>query len=453
VALEAGPWGREVDVSVNELPFDRDASPLAAAAAWMLERFVEGELTVAQASDPRWVHPVDVVEQRRAMFAGFRRPIVDVLGYEEVDGVIARIAVVDDRDRRMRVLVMQHPDHPGKVWQAAMLLDPPGVAVREAAAEDRPELRSLELATPVQHDGFEVAYDRPDPFAQDRLRPRPTLRCVAEIDGRVVGTHTDALHVLVTDAGPVRIAYRQHSRVLPSEQGNGVMPAMNAFQAERLFRDGVSREVLAFMARGNEKVRAWSKGSTSGRDATWRTPIVRYALDTRSVARQGDIRPGSATDDAHVCDMLNATHGRSVFWPGDAHAWFPARMTMSPDDYSWNDLVVSDHAVVGVWDAGWAVVRSSGDTQTRHRVATVLDWGFSPDRPDSLAATLAAACQVAATRGIGTLHVFGGPPATGCEVLADLCAAAETFAVFAGAGLTEPARAATDGIYVDPLYF
>jgi hypothetical protein len=128
-------------------------------------------------------------------------------------------------------------------------------------------------------------------------------------------------------------------------------------------------------------------------------------------------------------------------------------MTMSPDDYSWNDLVVSDHAVVGVWDAGWAVVRSSGDTQTRDRVATVLDWGFSPDHPDSFAATLAAACQVAATRGVGTLHVFGGPPATGCQVLADLCAAAETFAVFAGAGLPEPARAATDGIYVDPVYF
>ena len=123
-------------------------------------------MTVAQASDPRWVYPVDAVEQRRAMFVGFRRPISEVLGYEEVDGGIARIAVVDDRGRRMRVLVMQHPDHPGRVWQAAMMLDSPGVTVREAAAGDRSVLRALELATPVQHDGFDVAYDRPDPFAQ-----------------------------------------------------------------------------------------------------------------------------------------------------------------------------------------------------------------------------------------------------------------------------------------------
>jgi hypothetical protein len=417
----------------------------------MLARYVDGELTVEQASDPRWFYPAGDVDLRRTSFAGFRRPISKVLGYEEVDGDIARISVLDDRGRRMRVLVLQHPDHPGRVWQSAMLQDPQDVAVRDAVAEDRSALRALELATPVTHDGFEIAYDRPDPFAQDRLRERPTLRCVAEIDGRVVGSHTDAFHVLNLDAGPVPIVYRQNSRVLPDVQGKGVMPAMNAFQAERLFRDGIDREVLAFLARGNEKVRTWTQGTSAGRQPTWRVPIVRYTLDVQALSPSGDTWMGSPADAAHVCALLNATHSHSVFWPGEPREWFPRRMTLAPADYTWTDLVVSNHAVVGIWDAGWTVVRSTGESRTRHRVATILDWGF--DDPDSFVSTLAAACRIASARGITRLYAFGGPPAPGCAILDDHCTTAESFDIFTGTRLPEPHRATTDGLYIDPLYF
>lgn len=67
-------------VSIESLPFDAEASPLSAAAAWMLARYVDGELTRARASDPQWVYPVDGADRRLATFAGFRRPISEVLG-------------------------------------------------------------------------------------------------------------------------------------------------------------------------------------------------------------------------------------------------------------------------------------------------------------------------------------------------------------------------------------
>jgi hypothetical protein len=434
------------------VPFDASSSPLASAAAWMLDRYVEGELTLEQASDESWVYPVDYPERRIRTFKGFRRPITEVSSYEEVDGVIARVGVVDDRARSMRVLVIQHPDHPGKVWQSAMLLCPPDVTVRAVGPNDAELLRDLELATPVQHEGFGVAYDRPDPFAQDRLRARPTLRCIAETGGQVVGTHADALHSLRTDHGVVPIVYRQQSRVLPTAQGKGVMPAMNGFQAEQFLREGVAREVLGFFARGNDKVREWS-GTKTQRGPLWEHPVARYILDTANGEAISDVRPATESDANEICRLLDASNGHCVFWPGPAREWFPTRVTQSPADYSWHDLLMSTHAVVGVWDAGWAVVRSDQHREQRRRVATILDWGFDPDHPNELGRVLSTACARAAARGIDALYAYGGPPAPGCETLEDLSSELELFEVFAGERLAEPHRAATDGVYIDPLYF
>ena len=269
-------------MTVRDLPFDAAATPLAGAAAWMLERYLDGELTVAQASDPAHVYPVDNVELRRRAFDGFRRPIVEVRGYEEVDNFAARINVTDDKGRPMIVLVLQHPDHRGQVWQAAMILDPPGVMVRSAWPGDAEALRALESATPVQHDGFHVAYDRPDPFAQDRLRPRPTLRCVAEIDGHVVGSLADALHVLVIGDDEVPVSYVHHARVHPDHQGEGVMPALNGFNWAPVMQDGVARAGFMYTSLGNDRIRSWS--SQGNRRATTR-PVGRLPRRvTRSTA-------------------------------------------------------------------------------------------------------------------------------------------------------------------------
>ena len=439
----------------HELPFDPAVSPLATAAAWMLARYDDGELTPEQASDPRWVYPVENAERRCRSFGEFRRPISKVLSYEELDGYIARIGVLDDRGRRLMVRVLQHPNHPGRVWQTAMMLDPPGVSVREALVADTEQLRALELATPVQHDGFEVAYSRPDPFAQDRLRPRPVARCVAVIDGQVVGAHTDAMHQLILDDGPVEILYRQQARVLPDAQGRGVMPAMNGFQAELIFRDGIDREVLGFIARGNEKIRAWTgRVDDAPRDTEWRVPIVRYTLDTSTLAAEpnDETRLATAADEELVCRLLNAAHEHEVLWPGPAEGWLRARLGRSPTDYGWADLVVSEHAVVGMWDAGWETVRSVDGTPSHHRVATILDWGFSLEHPRKLIAALQATCSRAVAQGVTRLYAFAGPPPGGHTVLQDVACDEEPFDLFAP-DLPEPPRTATDGIYVDPLYF
>ena len=436
---------------MRDLPFDGAATPLAVAAAWMLERYIDGELTVTQASDPARVYPVDNVDQRRRAFDGFRRPIAEVRGYEEIDDFVARIKVTDAKGRPMIVLVLQHPEHSGKVWQAAMILDPPGVRARSAGPGDAAALRALEAATPIQHAGFEVVYDRPDPFAQDRLRPLPTLRCVAEIGGEVVGTLADALHVLVVDDVSLPVSYVHHSRVRPDHQGEGVMPALNGFNWAPVMRDGVARPGFMYTALGNTKIQSWSSQGNRREDATgWATPIARYTLDCADLAAEEDLERGCERDERHVTDLLAATHSRSVLWPNSHDGWFRERMNRSRRDYSWGNLVVSDRAVVGVWDAGWTITRT-GAHKERRRVATILDWGFVTGDPRALESALRAACRSARAEGVTHLLAYSGPPAPGHDVFERLASEVEYFEL--STDIPEPADASERGIYVDPVYF
>ncbi len=436
----------------GELAFDPAATPLARAAAWMLERYETGELTIEHASDPERVYPITDVEQRRQRFGVFRRPISQVLAYEEVDGVLARIRVTDDRDRAMVIRVWQHPEHPGRVWRSSMMLDPAGVTVRLAVAEDADALRSLELATPVQHEGFDISYDRPDPFAQDRLRSLPVFRSVAEIGGAMVGTHADACHVLDIDGLAAPVVYRHHARILPAHQGAGVFPAINGFQSEQIPRDGVDRGPFSFGAIGNTKAAALLSGGSGGQvELQWATPVVRYTLDCTELAGGTELRAGSSADVTHVSSLLRQANQRCVLWPGGGAAWLERRMNQSSDDYGWHDLVVDEHAIIGVWDAGWSIVRTSEAGTTRQRVATILDWGFDPDRPDALEEALRATCTRALGSGVTHLLAFCGPPAPGHEVFDALAAERESFKV--GLPFAEPPDTALRGIYVDPVYF
>ena len=418
----------------------------------MLERFVDGELTNEQASDPDRVYPSDQVEWRLALFTAFRRPIAEVLGYEEIDGMVARVSVTDDRGRPMMVRVIQHPEHPGRVWLAAVMHDPLGVEVREAGPRDGAAIRALELATPIEHGGVEIAYDRPDPFAQDRLRPLPVFRCVAEIDGHVIATHADALHVLHAAMGPTPVIYRQHSRVHPDHQGGGIMPAMNGFQVESLYRDGQWREVSMFMARGNAKVHRWFSDGASNRDeGAWSAPVVRYALDSAALGTDHVHLPiGVPSDVERVHELLCATHGASVLWPDPSPEWVADRLSRSSADYTWNDLVLGDSAMVGVWDAGWSIVRRGPSGLDQCRVATVLDWGFEPGHPDAFEEALRAACSRAVRAGIDQLLVFAGPPAPGHDILERLAIDADYYQFYAP---DEPADSLDRGLYIDPLYF
>ena len=227
---------------------------------------------------------------------------------------------------------------------------------------------------------------------------------------------------------------------------------MNGFQVESLFRDGQWREVSMFMARGNAKVHSWFSDSAANRDeGAWSVPVVRYVLDCAALATvHEDLPTGTAGDADRVHRLLHATHGASVRWPDSSPEWVSDRMNRSTANYSWNDLVLSDAAAVGVWDAGWSIVRRGLAGADRRRVATILDWGFDPGHPGALEEALRAACGRAKRAGMDQLLACCGPPVPGHAVLERLAADADYCQCYAPG---EPADSLDRGPYLDPHYF
>ena len=125
-------------------------------------------------------------------------------------------------------------------------------------------------------------------------------------------------------------------------------------------------------------------------------------------------------------------------------------MNRSTTDYSWGDVVLSDTAAVGVWDAGWSIVRLGPAGADRRRVATILDWGFEPGHPDAFESALRVACARAQRAGIDQLLAYGGPPSPGHTVLERLAVATDYYQFYAP---DEPADSLERGLYIDPLYF
>jgi hypothetical protein len=126
-------------------------------------------------------------------------------------------------------------------------------------------------------------------------------------------------------------------------------------------------------------------------------------------------------------------------------------MSQSPGDYTWRNVLTNGDACVGVWDAGWRVIRTDPHSSTTTRVATVLDWSFAPDNPDALEECLSAACQAASEAGIDRLYAYYGPKVPGTTTFEKLGVEFEYFTV--STPIPEPTDAAERGMYVDPIYF
>jgi hypothetical protein len=85
-----------------------------------------------------------------------------------------------------------------------------------------------------------------------------------------------------------------------------------------------------------------------------------------------------------------------------------ARLERAPKLCSWQNLWMTDRAVVGVWPAGDSlkVVTESKHDRTESRRGLVLDYGFLPGAEDELEALLRAWCTRLTEEKIDTLSMF-----------------------------------------------
>jgi hypothetical protein len=321
--------------------------------------------------------------------------------------------------------------------------------VRDATPDDAAALRDLERRVPVQHDGATIAYDRPDPFGQDRLMGT-VEHVVAECSGELIGSHSDVSHVVTVGGDPVAVVYRHHTRVLPEHQGSGVFPALNGAISERLTRpDRPAVRVRAWVAVGNSKVKV-----RSGSQAYlgWSTTAARISIACAAAAAGHNAtfgRSAEPSDADRIAAFLDATHGGRELYPGGRT--IVERLATAAPNRTFQDVRCSVRAVVGTWDDRWSATITRGDAVEHRRLATLAEWGAEPGAEHELAALVREACRDLAARGVTHLLAFTDERTPPYAAISQLASDRTDYALALQA--TEPAGTAHRGLYVDPIYF
>jgi GNAT superfamily N-acetyltransferase len=317
----------------------------------------------------------------------------------------------------------------------------PGLVVRPAEEDDALRLTEVERDSPVPGGrGISFTLDKgPDYLAMCRLQPEPVV-LVAEIDDEVVGVHSASIHEGTLGGRLQRLAWLHYPRVRSEHRGKWIGRALQG-ELVALCRERVEAS-YQIMVSGDE--------SEDGR-RPWRTQPVWLLLDADLVDASPHGRPATAADAELIVEMLNAGHGPEALYRPHTVASLVERMERSPGDYSWDDLLIGDAAVVGLWRVGWGVVRNQHNRVLRSVQRNVLDYGFLPGAEGELLRLLRACCGQIES-GLGNRYL-GMWTSAGSPAFASLTAlAGREFPFQLNVDAPEPPAASHRGVYLDALH-
>ena len=284
--------------------------------------------------------------------------------------------------------------------------------------------------------------------------------------GRVVAVHCGVFYPIVYGGEPQYMSQILHSRVLKEYAGMGLWSVMNRrlVNASRAHREESARSGskifengCAYFATDNDATRR-----LNGAQSVWSFGPVRVVLRCADLAAEprSDVswRRAEPSDAETIVRLCNALHAGSELFAPYTEASIRERFERAPDVYSWRDVLLSDRAVVGLWNAGRIHTRRTiGDDgavtgETRSVRGIVLDHGCEPGAESDLVALLGIAAKEAQAAGMTDLSIFtstgsrtfGWLPALGAELEQYELATPYT---------PEPEGAADRGLYVDQIYF
>lgn len=347
----------------------------------------------------------------------------------------------------LRCRIGASPPYPLEYYHVARPL-PPGVQFRRASDADAEALAMLERDCPIERDdGSSVTLVRGrSVFDQLRLAEWAGL-WLAEERGIPVACDATGAHRARTGGRDVDLVYRFHTRVAPSHRRLGLNETMTALLGEERFRAGISFDgFYVYIDPRNQVIRDWSPGTP------WRARPFRALLRCDALGGSEVGRPAGPAEAPRIAELLNAAHAREeLFLPYDASR-LRARLARIPERYGFAHMLLSDDAVLGVWEDGEQRILERAGVREESRRATALDWGFAPGGDlGSFEALLRARCGRLVRGGITHLSVFASEASPAARLLRSL---AETVVeVELQCSLPEPADSAERGVFVDPVYY
>ena len=319
--------------------------------------------------------------------------------------------------------------------------------VRRATEADTAALAEIERRCPIVLGDSSVYFDRGDDyFAFTRLMEDATVG-IAFVDGKPAAVSCGAKHRVRIGGVIHPIITVVHLRVVPGHQRKGLWGAVNrAFDHYWKDVDGSN----AYISVHNASMQHGFANTPN----KWPITILRVQLACDQLAGPLSGKPATPADATRVVEILNATHEREeMYLPYTAES-LAARLERAPKQYTWQNLWMTDGAVVGVWPAGNSlkVITESKDGRSESRRGLVLDYGFLPDAENELEALLRAWCARLAEEDIDMLSIFTSEPSPGCRQILALGRNVEPFNMWSP-GIPESRDATQYGLYVDPVYF
>ena len=318
-----------------------------------------------------------------------------------------------------------------------------GVVIREAREADAPVLAGLERRSPLTVGAASITYDRGEDFFAFARLMEETTNLVAEEEGRIVALHCVALHPAEIGGKEYQAMLLHHTRIPPEHQKKGLFSPLNM----RGFQTYEGRMEAAY---ANVAVENTDANRLGGPDS-WSFPALRALLLCERLGGIPAGRPAGPDDAPRIVEILNSCHkGEEMYLPYTVQS-LTARLARAPELYSWEQVWMTDRAVVGVWPAGLSVVREENGLRASTVRATVLDHGFVAGAEDEFERLLRAWCGWLFEHGSTELAVFTSEGSPNDAVLSRLADRIDAFDFRMGA--PEPAGAAQRGLYVDPIYF
>ena len=318
-----------------------------------------------------------------------------------------------------------------------------GVLIREAREPEGPLLADLERRSPLRAGHVSLTYDRGDDFFAFARLMEEAVNFVAEEDGQIVGLHCGTLHTAVVGGKSYQAMLIHHTRVPAEHRGKGLFSLLNGkvFETYQGRRDAA----YAYVAVDNTVANRLSG------PGSWSFPALRGLLRCESLAGSTVGRPARPADAQRIVDILNGCHEREEMYVPYSVESFTARVERAPELYSWDQIWLTDQAVVGVWPAGLRVVREENEQREETVRATTLDYGFLPGAEEEFEGLVRSWCGRLVERGTSELAVLTSEGSPSYGVVKRLASRMEAFDFRMEA--PEPEGAAGRGLYVDAIYF
>ncbi|HEX5265396.1 MAG TPA: hypothetical protein VFW24_01350 [Acidimicrobiales bacterium] len=349
----------------------------------------------------------------------------------------------DDRPFNLTVEVEEDPPHLiGRIFFARAI--PEDIVIRPAQDSDGAALNDLEVRAPMQlGDGTLLTYDRgPDFLGFGRLMGN-NICFVAERDGHLLGLACGASHRVRIGGRDHTVMLLHHLRVPVEHRKGGIFSSLN----NHVFGAFHGRTDAAYGYTSLDNPEAMRIGGPG----TWSVTVYRMVLDCPALAGPAHGRVATPADATLVADILNRAHdAEEAYLPHTAES-FSERMQRAPELYSWDQVLVGDGAVLGVWLAG---IRLTSEHEGRRRLSTravVLDHGFAPGAGEEQVALLRSWAARLVELGHTEMTLVTSESSPAYPVVAPLAAKLDPFAY--RMAVPEPEGTGERGVYVDAIYF